>query len=58
MIFGVITMLDDGIEAAMGAHTANNIFLCIMVTNHHPLCRLRPSMNNIIFIPGLEFIGL
>lgn len=33
LIFGVITILDDGIEAAMGAHTANNIFLCIMVTN-------------------------
>jgi membrane protease YdiL (CAAX protease family) len=33
LIFGIITILDDGIEAAMGAHTANNIFLCIMVTN-------------------------
>jgi membrane protease YdiL (CAAX protease family) len=33
LIFGVITILDDGIEAAMGAHAANNIFLCIMVTN-------------------------
>ena len=32
LIFGVITILDDGIEAAMGAHAANNIFLCIMVT--------------------------
>jgi uncharacterized protein len=33
LIFGVITILDDGIEAAIGAHAANNIFLCIMVTN-------------------------
>ncbi len=33
LIFGIITILDDGIEAAMGAHTANNVFLCIMVTN-------------------------
>jgi len=33
MIFGIITILDDGIEAAIGAHTANNIFLCIMVTH-------------------------
>ncbi len=33
MIFGIITILDDGIEAAMGAHSANNIFLCIMVTH-------------------------
>ncbi len=33
LIFGVITILDDGIEAAMGAHTVNNVFICIMVTN-------------------------
>ena len=33
LIFGVITIFDDGIEAAMGAHAANNAFLCIMVTN-------------------------
>lgn len=33
LIFGIITILDDGIEAAMGAHSANNIFLCIMVTS-------------------------
>ena len=26
LIFGIITILDDGIEASMGAHTANNIF--------------------------------
>ena len=33
LIFGIITVLDDGIEATMGAHAANNIFLCIMVTS-------------------------
>lgn len=33
LVFGIITILDDGIEASMGAHAANNIFLCIMVTN-------------------------
>jgi membrane protease YdiL (CAAX protease family) len=32
LMFGTITILDDGIEAAIGAHAANNIFLCIMVT--------------------------
>jgi membrane protease YdiL (CAAX protease family) len=32
-IFGIMTILDDGIEAAIGAHAANNAFLCIMVTN-------------------------
>jgi uncharacterized protein len=33
LIFGIITIMDDGVEAAMGAHTANNTFLCITVTN-------------------------
>ncbi len=33
LIFGIITILDDGVEAAIGAHTANNAFLCIMVTS-------------------------
>jgi uncharacterized protein len=33
LVFGIITILDDGIEAAIGAHTANNAFLCIMVTS-------------------------
>lgn len=33
LTFGIITILDDGIEAATGAHAANNIFLCVMVTN-------------------------
>ncbi len=33
LIFGIMTILDDGIEAALGAHAANNAFLCIMVTS-------------------------
>ncbi len=33
LIFGIITILDDGVEAAIGAHTANNVFLCILVTH-------------------------
>jgi len=32
VIFGLTTVLDDGIELAMGAHTANNIFLSLFVT--------------------------
>jgi len=33
LIFGIVTLLDDGIEISMGAHAANNIFLCVMVTS-------------------------
>jgi membrane protease YdiL (CAAX protease family) len=33
LIFGIMTVIDDGVEAAIGAHAANNIFLSIMLTN-------------------------
>jgi len=33
LVFGLITVLDDGIELAMGAHTANNIFLSVFLTS-------------------------
>lgn len=33
LIFGIMIIMDDGLETAMGAHAANNIFLCIFVTS-------------------------
>jgi len=33
LLFGIITVLDDGIELAMGAHSANNIFLSVFLTS-------------------------
>lgn len=33
LLFGLTTYLDDGIEVAMGAHSANNVFTSIFVTN-------------------------
>lgn len=33
LIFGIATIFDNGIESALGAHAANNIFLCIMLTS-------------------------
>ncbi len=32
-VFGLISVLDDGVELAMGAHTANNIFLSVFLTS-------------------------
>ena len=58
LVFGIITILDDGIEASMGAHSANNIFLCIMVTNKSSALQT-PALyvqNNIL--PWTEFAGL
>ena len=33
LLFGLISVLDDGIELAMGMHAANNIFLVIFTTH-------------------------
>jgi hypothetical protein len=58
LVFGLATIFDDGIEAAMGAHAANNIFLCIMVTSESsslqtPALYIQGTTN-----PGSEFLGL
>ena len=58
LIFGVITILDDGIEAAMGAHTANNIFLCIMVTNQSSALQTPALFEQHNIYPWTEFTAL
>jgi membrane protease YdiL (CAAX protease family) len=66
LIFGIVTILDDGIEAAIGAHAANNAFLCIMVT-HDSSALQTPAVfeqQNIypftelaaLFVTGLVFV--
>jgi membrane protease YdiL (CAAX protease family) len=58
LIFGVITILDDGIEAAMGAHAANNIFLCIMVTNKASALKTSALFEQHNIYPWTELAGL
>jgi uncharacterized protein len=58
LIFGVITILDDGIEAAMGAHSANNIFLCIMVTSKSSALQTPALYEQQNIHPWTEFAGL
>lgn len=58
LIFGVITILDDGIEAAMGAHTANNVFLCIMVTNKSSALQTPALFEQHNIYPWTEFAAL
>lgn len=58
LIFGVITILDDGIEAAMGAHTANNIFLCIMVTHKSSALQTSAIYEQQNIYPWGEFAAL
>ena len=33
VVFGIVTVLDDGTELAMGAHSANNVFLSIFFSS-------------------------
>jgi uncharacterized protein len=58
LIFGIITIIDDGIEAAMGAHTANNIFLCIMVTNQSSALQTTALYEQYKIHPWTEFAAL
>ena len=58
LIFGVVTILDDGIEAAMGAHTANNVFLCIMVTSQSSALQTPALYEQLNIYPWTEFGGL
>ena len=58
LIFGVVTILDDGIEAAMGAHTANNVFLCIMVTSKSSVLQTPAFFEQQSVYPWTEFAGL
>lgn len=58
LIFGTITILDDGIEAAIGAHAANNIFLCIMVTHKSSALQTNAIYEQINVHPWIEFTTL
>jgi membrane protease YdiL (CAAX protease family) len=58
IVFAVLTMFDDGIELAIGAHAANNIFLSVLVT-HEDMALQTPALYEQIQIyPWKEFGGL
>ncbi|MBS2097741.1 CPBP family intramembrane glutamic endopeptidase [Carboxylicivirga linearis] len=69
LIFALTSVLDDGIELAMGAHAANNIFVSILVTSKSSALQtdsLLRDMNDVVswddlysvLLLGLVFIGL
>jgi membrane protease YdiL (CAAX protease family) len=58
LVFGVVTILDDGIETAMGAHAANNIFLSIMLTHKSSALQTPAVYEQIDIFPWMEFAGL
>ncbi len=58
LIFGIVTILDDGIEAAIGAHAANNAFLCIMVTHNSSALQTPAVYEQQNVYPLTEFAAL
>jgi len=58
LIFGIITILDDGIEAAIGAHAANNAFLCIMITNKSSALQTAALYEQHRIYPWIELVAL
>lgn len=58
LIFGIVAILDDGIETAIGAHSANNIFLCIMVTHKSSALQTAALYEQRNVYPFTEFIAL
>lgn len=58
LVFGFITILDDGIEIAMGAHAANNVFLSIFVTQKSSALQTAAIYEQQQVYPWNDFISL
>jgi uncharacterized protein len=58
LVFGIATIMDDGIEISMGAHSANNMFLCIFLTNKSSALQTSALYEQKNVYPWPEFLGL
>jgi len=58
LLFAVLTMLDDGIELAIGAHAANNAFLSIFLTNKDMALQSPALYEQVDIYPWKDFSGL
>ncbi|HUS86929.1 MAG TPA: CPBP family intramembrane glutamic endopeptidase [Bacteroidales bacterium] len=57
-VFGFITVMDNGIEIAMGAHTVNNIFLSVLVTQESSALQTPAYYRQHEVYPWSDFMGL
>lgn len=55
-IFGIMTIMDDGAEAAIGAHAANNVFLAVMLTSKSSVLQTPAVYEQYRYNPGEEFL--
>jgi len=58
LVFAVLTMFDDGIELAIGAHAANNAFLSVFVTHKDSALQTPAMYEQLEIYPWKDFIGL
>ena len=58
LVFAVLTMMDDGVELAIGAHTANNAFLSVFITNKDSALQAPSIYEQLEYDPLMEFGGL
>jgi membrane protease YdiL (CAAX protease family) len=58
LVFAVLTMMDDGIELAIGAHTANNAFLSVFITNKDSALQTPAMYEQMEIHPWMDFRDL
>lgn len=58
LVFGLITIIDNGIEIAMGAHAANNVFLSIFVTQKSAALQTPAIFEQQQVYPWADFLSL
>ncbi len=51
-------MFDDGIEVAIGAHAANNIFLSVLITHSDKALQTPAMYEQVEIYPWNEYTGL
>jgi len=58
LLFGLIAVLDDGIELTMGMHAVNNVFLSLFVTNYASALQTDAVFEQTRTIPVKETLSL
>jgi membrane protease YdiL (CAAX protease family) len=58
LLFGLVAVMDDGIELAMGMHAANNIFLSLFVTHSSSALQTDAVFEQHLINPGKETLVL
>lgn len=58
LMFGLVSILDDGIEIAIGAHAMNNVFACLFVTTKASVLQTPAILEKINVNPKIELISM